>query len=617
MSAPREPLHPLHGREKKVSEICGQAAVWAVVRAAIVAVLWPPLIGLIAGGIGLVGLVSGAAIAALVVFGVLFLVRLLWLSRTLQDRTFTWFGFFATFFGLGMLVVFFVQLGVEAVAWFRVSPRLIDYQNFLYHERVREAEFALLAKQRDLDAEILATMIADKGQQELYRTHLQGKWGALVAEAEKAAPKEAQLDLAKRWEAYRAADAPDASLRDSLIGDKVKLTLDYLRKTVPSYPKETKNPLDDAVYFSVSERLGELQSVIEKRREAELGTRHEKDPASLFYHFLSENPSNVGQDAGLLPAMLGSLWLALITILLAVPIGVGAALYLEEYRLTGRLARIIQVNINNLAGVPSVVFGILGAYVFVELIFKPMYLEQQQVYRVLAENPEYSTNLWDRLLLWLPTLSARNVLGGGMTLALLTLPIIIVSSQEAIRAVPASIRHGAYALGATQWQTIWHQVLPLARPGILTGTILSLSRAIGEAAPLVLFGTALLVQRAPTPLSTFTVVPMQIFGWADRPGVVVPVENHMQLRVQHVAGTVGFLANPTLPGALTLAAHPHGPGPVLTAHSSVIPTSLPVQTIEIWQHNAAMGSIILLLILLALNGLAIYLRNRAQRRTRL
>ena len=205
---------------------------------------------------------------------------------------------------------------------------------------------------------------------------------------------------------------------------------------------------------------------------------------------LASGPSSEPEEAGILPALLGSIYLGVITVLIAVPLGVGTALYLEEY--SGNwLAKVIQINISNLAGVPSVVFGILGAFIFVELIFKPM------------ESP---------------VIAARNVLGGGMTLALLTLPVVIVAAQEAIRAVPVSIRHGAYAApGATKWQTTWRLVLPCSLPGILTGAILAMARAMGEAAPLVLFGALLFVNQEPTLFSRFTVLPMQVFGWADRP----------------------------------------------------------------------------------------------------
>lgn len=262
-------------------------------------------------------------------------------------------------------------------------------------------------------------------------------------------------------------------------------------------------------------------------RNTEVGLRPTTSAPALFGNFLVGDPSNEPQDAGVLPALLGSVWMAVITLLAAVPLGVGAAIYLEEYRQKSWLARLIQVNINNLAGVPSVLYGVLGAFVFVELIFRPM--EDQY-----------------------PGIAARNVLGGGLTLALLTLPVIIVSAQEAIRAVPVSIRHAALALGATRWQAIWHHVLPSAAPGILTGIILALSRALGEAAPLVLFGAIMFVSQYPTLFSRFTVLPMQIFDWSGRPKVE-------------------------------------------------------------WQYNAGLASAVLVLTLLALNAVAIYLRQRAQR----
>ncbi|MCI0379460.1 MAG: phosphate ABC transporter permease PstA, partial [Gemmataceae bacterium] len=279
--------------------------------------------------------------------------------------------------------------------------------------------------------------------------------------------------------------------------------------------------------------------VAEKKVVADMPLR-ETSGWSVFTHFLSHGPSSQPQDAGIYPALLGSLWVGLITLLFAVPVGVGAALYLEEYKHSGWLGKLIQVNINNLAGVPSVVYGILGAFVFVELIFKQL------------ENAYPDSGI-----------AARNVLGGGLTLGLLTLPVVIVAAQEAIRAVPSSIRHGAYALGATHWQVIWHNVLPMARPGILTGTILSLSRAIGEAAPLILFGALLFVNQDPSLFTRFTILPMQIFGWADRPAVTVDGE-----------------------------------------------------TIEIWKYNAAMAIVVLMVMLLAMNAVAIVLRNRAQRRMR-
>lgn len=218
--------------------------------------------------------------------------------------------------------------------------------------------------------------------------------------------------------------------------------------------------------------------------------REDVSTGSLFYHFLFAGPSSQAQDAGIKAALLSSLLLGVITILAAIPLGVATAIYLEEYRSQSWLNNILQLNINNLAGVPSILYAILGAFVFVELIFK-----------------HYES----------PTIAARNTLGGGLTLALLVLPIIIVSTQEAIRAVPMSLRHASLALGATRWQTIWRVVLPSSLPGVLTGMILALSRAMGEAAPLVLFGAALYINFTPTLFSRFTALPMQIYTWSDDP----------------------------------------------------------------------------------------------------
>jgi len=199
--------------------------------------------------------------------------------------------------------------------------------------------------------------------------------------------------------------------------------------------------------------------------------------------FLSGMPSRFPARAGIKPALVGSLWTLGITALVSFPLGVGTAIWLEEYAPNNRFTRLIQTNIANLAGVPSIVYGILGLAVFVRLFA-----------------------------------FGESVLAGALTLALLILPVIIISSQEAIRAVPNSIRLGAYALGATRWETIRDQVLPLALPGVLTGTILALSRAVGEAAPLIMIGALAFVPFVPkTPLDEFTVIPIQIFDWINRP----------------------------------------------------------------------------------------------------
>ena len=205
----------------------------------------------------------------------------------------------------------------------------------------------------------------------------------------------------------------------------------------------------------------------------------------LSWDFIMGFPRSTAATSGIWPAIVGSLYLMAIVAVVAVPLGVGAALYLEEYARDNWLARIIQVNINNLAGVPSVVYGILGLGVFVYLLG-----------------------------------FGNSLLSAGLTLALLVLPIVVISTQEAIRSIPQGVRESAYALGATRSQVIWSHVLPIAMPGILTGVILSLSRAVGETAPLVLVGAALAINFTPAGLlDEFTAIPMLIFQWTEEPGL--------------------------------------------------------------------------------------------------
>jgi phosphate transport system permease protein len=239
----------------------------------------------------------------------------------------------------------------------------------------------------------------------------------------------------------------------------------------------------------------------------------------LSWQFLTSFPSRRAAQAGIWHALTGSIFVIAVTAVLSVPLGIGAAIYLEEYGSRSAWARLIEINITNLAAVPSIIYGLLGLGLFV---------------RALG--------------------FGRSVLAGGGTLALLVLPVVILSTREALRAVPKSLREGSYALGATKWQTIWYQVLPVAFPGILTGLILALSRAIGETAPLITIGAVTFVTFAPDSVwSTFTVLPIQIFNWVSRP----QMEFH---------------------------------------------------------SNAAAGIIILLALLLTMNGMAIWLRNRFQQR---
>lgn len=215
--------------------------------------------------------------------------------------------------------------------------------------------------------------------------------------------------------------------------------------------------------------------------------------------FITRPQSSEALTAGVRTAILGSLWTILFTILLAFPLGVGAAIYLEEYATDNWINRIIRTNINNLAGVPSIVYGILGLAIFVRTL-----------------EPLTSGELFG--LVDPTTANGRTVLAAGLTLGLLVLPIIIINAQEAIRAVPQSLRKASYGIGATKWQTVWSHVLPNAMPGILTGTILAISRAIGETAPLVVVGASTAISFDPSsPFSKFTTLPIQIYQWTSRP----------------------------------------------------------------------------------------------------
>lgn len=203
----------------------------------------------------------------------------------------------------------------------------------------------------------------------------------------------------------------------------------------------------------------------------------------LSWRFVTGYPSRRPELAGLWPALIGTLWLLVLTAVIALPLGVGAAVYLEEYARRTWLSRLIEINIANLAGVPSIIYGLLGLGLFVRTLHMD-----------------------------------RSVLAGASTLALLVLPMIILTTREALRAVPTSVREASLALGATRGQTIWHQVLPQALPGLLTGVILALSRAIGETAPLVTLGALTYVPFVPNSVwSPFTALPIQIFAWISRP----------------------------------------------------------------------------------------------------
>ncbi|MBI1295472.1 phosphate ABC transporter permease PstA [bacterium] len=220
----------------------------------------------------------------------------------------------------------------------------------------------------------------------------------------------------------------------------------------------------------------------------------------LSLDFVTSAQSSEPTLAGVRGAIIGSLLTILITISFAFPVGVGAAIYLEEYaRHDLWFNRLIQTNINNLAGVPSIIYGMLGLAIFVR-----------------ALEPFTSGALFGAGAGG--TASGRTIISAGLTLALLILPLLIINAQEAIRAVPSTLRQAGYGLGATQWQVIWYHVLPSAIPGILTGTILAVSRAIGETAPLVVVGASTFITQDPSgPFSKFTTLPIQIYQWTSRP----------------------------------------------------------------------------------------------------
>ncbi len=203
----------------------------------------------------------------------------------------------------------------------------------------------------------------------------------------------------------------------------------------------------------------------------------------LNFDFLTRFPSRFPEKAGILAGLAGTLWLVTLTAAIAIPIGVLAAVYLEEYAKPSRVSTFITINIANLAGVPSIVYGIIGLAIFVRFFGLD-----------------------------------RSVLAGAMTMSLLILPVIIIASREAIKAVPSSLRQVAFALGATRWQVTRDHVLPQAMPGILTGVILALSRAIGETAPLIMIGALTYIAFVPEgPMDEFTALPIQIYNWTSRP----------------------------------------------------------------------------------------------------
>ena len=235
--------------------------------------------------------------------------------------------------------------------------------------------------------------------------------------------------------------------------------------------------------FLAATLLGVLVLVVLIARILVVGVSH------LDWQFITSYPSRFPEQAGILSALVGTLWMMTLTMAFSVPLGIGASLYLEYYAPKNRWTDIVNTNISNLAGVPSIVYGLLGLTVFVR---------------------------------WLSL--ERSVLAGSLTMTLLILPITIIAAREALLATPASLATASYALGANKWQTIRRVTLPFAFPGILTGIILSMSRAIGETAPLIMIGALTYIAFIPgssgllhAPLDPFTALPIQVFNWTSRP----------------------------------------------------------------------------------------------------
>ena len=276
-----------------------------------------------------------------------------------------------------------------------------------------------------------------------------------------------------------------------------------------SFTERSRGEIHDLIYDRVVkydvEETWELWDSLTHGAEIKASVPLERSGTDLRFvfwvngDFLRRQQSSDPVLAGVRTAILGSIWTIGITILVAFPLGVMAAIYLEEYASDNWINRIIQTNINNLAGVPSIIYGILGLAIFVRALET---FTSGSLFGVTDPT----------------TANGRTIMSAGLTLALLVLPLIIINAQEAIRAVPGSLRNASYGIGATKWQTVWSHVLPNAMPGILTGTILAVSRALGETAPLVVIGASTVIFFDPeNAFSKFTTLPIQIYQWTSRP----------------------------------------------------------------------------------------------------
>lgn len=355
--------------------------------------------------------------------------------RHFQARLFAWFCGFCTWAGVGLLVILLWNIGSDGLGW--LWQRTANDPRLLETRALADPQFGdklndIKRRTWESDAALEADALADAKQEIADKT--------------------------------AAGEVPES------LATLVALNLARLE----------------------DKRMGKLHALWMKQRDefAELNLQPGfTERLALFgvicRDVLMDFASRFPTKSGLKSAIVGSLYLLVFTALFSIPIGVAAAIYLEEYTVKSRLTRFIEVNIANLAGVPSIVYGILGLVIFV---------------RTLG--------------------LGRSVIAGAATMSLLILPVIIIAAREAIKAVPRAIREGAFALGGTRWQVVSQHVLPSALPGVLTGVILAMSRAIGETAPMIMIGALAFVAFIPaSPLDDFTVLPIQIFNWASRPQV--------------------------------------------------------------------------------------------------
>lgn len=284
-------------------------------------------------------------------------------------------------------------------------------------------------------------------------------------------------------------------------GDSIPITDDDITSEIPLYgytPPEGQPLLIPGPAVAAAESRGFW------RRLAE---------GSEFVQFLSGVPSRRADKAGMWPALAGSIVICIVCAFSALPLGVGTAVFLEEFKPSHPVARwfhgVIEMNIRNLAGVPSIVYGIIGLTAFVQFFGIPGISNAAEPFFTIGDTSDW-------YYVQLPF--GRGAISGGLTLMLVVLPIVIISSQEALRAVPGSLREGALAMGSTKWQMVWNMTLPASIPGIMTGAILAISRAIGEAAPILVIAGIVYITWAPKNLmDEFTAMPLQIFNWAGRP----------------------------------------------------------------------------------------------------